>query len=159
MRKKVCPRPQCAKEYLEGEGFDDLTVCKLCGAPLEDVFVDDYDIEEQSDEFEENTDYETEDVICEDDMSYEEDIVDNNDIEDTEETFEDRNCFIDIDIVDDKLKSEVILAEEDVDSDENDDENMEGYILGEIDKEFTRISREANPEYANRRIDLYKKWL
>lgn len=43
--------------------------------------------------------------------------------------------------------------------DENDDENMEGYILGEIDKEFTRISREANPEYANRRIDLYKKWL
>ena len=43
--------------------------------------------------------------------------------------------------------------------DENDDENMEGYILGEIEKEFTRISREANPEYANRRIDLYKEWL
>ena len=46
-----------------------------------------------------------------------------------------------------------------IELDENDDENMEGYILGEIDKEFTRISREANPEYANRRIDLYKKWL
>ena len=43
--------------------------------------------------------------------------------------------------------------------DEDDDENMEGYILGEIEKEFTRISREANPEYANRRIDLYKEWL
>ena len=42
---------------------------------------------------------------------------------------------------------------------EDDDENMEGYILGEIEKEFTRISREANPEYANRRIDLYKEWL
>ena len=42
---------------------------------------------------------------------------------------------------------------------EKDDENMEGYILGEIDKNFTRISREANPEYTNRRIDLYKEWL
>ena len=140
MRKKVCPRPQCAKEYLEGEGFDDLTVCKLCGAPLEDVFVDDYDIEEQSDEFEENTDYETDDVICEDDMSYEEDIVDDNDIEDTEETFEDKNCFIDIDIVDDKLKSEVILAEEDVDSDENDDENIEENEAEDI------VITEANEE-------------
>lgn len=42
---------------------------------------------------------------------------------------------------------------------EKDDENMEGYILGEIDKNFTQISREANPEYTNRRIDLYKEWL
>ena len=45
------------------------------------------------------------------------------------------------------------------DNKERDDENTEGYILGEIDKNFTRISREANPEYINRRIDLYKEWL
>lgn len=45
------------------------------------------------------------------------------------------------------------------DNKERDDENTEGYILGEIDNNFTRISREANPEYINRRIDLYKEWL
>ena len=45
------------------------------------------------------------------------------------------------------------------DNKEKNDDNSEGYILGEIDKNFTRISREANPEYKNRRIDLYKEWL
>ncbi|MBM6838851.1 hypothetical protein H9X77_11570, partial [Clostridium saudiense] len=49
MRKKVCPRPQCEKEYLEGEGFEELIVCKLCGAPLEEVFVEDYDVEDNVD--------------------------------------------------------------------------------------------------------------
>ena len=35
----------------------------------------------------------------------------------------------------------------------------EGYMIGVIDKDYTRKCRENNPEYSNRRIDLYKKWL
>lgn len=35
----------------------------------------------------------------------------------------------------------------------------EGYMIGVIDKDYTKKCRENNPEYSNRRIDLYKKWL
>lgn len=36
--------------------------------------------------------------------------------------------------------------------------DKEGYFIGEIDKEYTRQCRAANPEMSNRRGDLYEKW-
>lgn len=133
MRKKVCPRPQCEKEYLEGEGFEELIVCKLCGAPLEEVFVEDYDVEdnvdfediednvdiddisdiEDNDDFEENIDYKTDRVVCEEDK----------------ETFEERNCFVDIEMVDNSLEGEVIIASEDTESDKDSLDNEESTII------------------------------
>lgn len=36
--------------------------------------------------------------------------------------------------------------------------DKEGYFIGEIDKEYTRQCRLANPEMSNRRRDLYEQW-
>lgn len=36
--------------------------------------------------------------------------------------------------------------------------DKEGYFIGEIDKEYTRKCRLANPEMHNRRVDLYETW-
>lgn len=36
--------------------------------------------------------------------------------------------------------------------------DKEGYFVGEIDCEYTGSCRKANPEFENRRPDLYKKW-
>ena len=89
MRKKICPRPQCAKEYLEGEGFENLTICKLCGASLEEVevFGDDYDIEADTNEFEENIDGEIDSAICEED-SFNEIIIATEDSESEEKDYD-----------------------------------------------------------------------
>lgn len=89
MRKKICPRPQCAKEYLEGEGFENLTICKLCGAPLEEVevFGDDYNIEVDTDEFEENIDGEIDSAIYEED-SFNEVIIATEDPESEEKDYD-----------------------------------------------------------------------
>ena len=138
MRKKICPRPQCEKEYLEGEGFEELTVCKLCGAPLKEVFVEDYDIED-NDELEENIDCKTDDVICEEDEVYEEDSYDG--LTESEDNFEEKNCFVDITLVDHNIEKEVIIASEDTESDENSldneevSEDAENAIIDEFNEE------------------------
>ena len=36
--------------------------------------------------------------------------------------------------------------------------DKEGYFIGEIDKEFTKICRRQNPELDNRKLDLYERW-
>lgn len=161
MRKKICPRPQCEKEYLEGEGFEELTVCKLCGAPLEEVFVEDYDIED-NDELEENVDCKTDDVICEEDAVYEEDSYDG--LTESEDNFEEKNCFVDITLVDHNIEKEVIIASEDTESDENslDNEEVSGdaenAIIDEFNEEENVDSDDVDP-YENikgNNLILYK---
>lgn len=143
MRKKICPRPQCAKEYLEGAGFEELTVCKLCGAPLEEVFVEDYDIEDNG-ECEEDVDYKTDAIICEDSVVYEEDSYDGL----TES--EDKNCFVDIEIVNNSLEK----SSEDTEVDENSLDNEEVSEEDDDDGEIVEFNEEENINEDN--IDPYE---
>ena len=160
MRKKICPRPQCAKEYLEGEGFEELTVCKLCGAPLEEVFVEDYDIEDNN-EFEENVDYKTDAVICEEDRVYEESSYDT--LTEIGDSFEERNCFVDINIVDHSLENEVIISAEDKESDKDSEEvskdNEDDIIVEFNEEEEGNVNADYVDPYENikgNNLILYK---
>lgn len=146
MRKKICPRPQCEKEYLEVDLFDNITVCKLCGAPLEEVFVEDY-IVENNDEGRDNIKFETESDI------YEEDFIDELKLsEQIEGSFEDKNCFVDIDVVNHGLEKEVIVASENAELDDKYLENKEA------SEEKEDVDEEENP-YENikgNNLILYK---
>lgn len=150
MRKKICPRPQCAKEYLEGEGFDELTVCSICGAPLEEVLVEDYSIEEVTSENDDNVEYETEAFI-------EEETIDSEDNEEVtiDTNNEDHEVFFDTDsfkcVKENEENYDEIIDPEEIE--EFNDENNE--YDENVDEEKDNLEELINKDEVSEESDIY----
>lgn len=144
MKKKICPRPQCGKEYLDAESYNELSVCNLCGAPLEEVLVEDYNLD-NDDTVEEVIENEADDVTLDECMPSEEDSYDES--VDSEETFETTNCFVDIEEVNTCIKDESIISTEDtevnLDVSEDTEENEAEEELGSIELDEEENSDEV----------------